>query len=333
MLMNGLPTYSLIIPTFKRADEVEECLQSLTQQTFKDFEVILSDGTPGKSLESVAMPFTQQLHLLFLYEEFIGVSEARNLGYQHARGEYIIFLDSDCIIPPGYMQAVHNHLQSKPLDLFGGPDAAAADFSPLQKAISYSMTSILTTGGIRGKKTHVGKYHPRSFNMGIRKTVFEAVNGFSDFKCGEDIELSIRIIQAGYSSGLIEDAFVYHKRRTSFSQFYKQVFRFGAARINIGARHKGEIKPAHLFPLAFSLGLVFSLLLLLIYPPIGKIFLSAYGIYFLLLWIHSSVENRSIHVGFLSIAATLVQFAGYGRGMLMNAIEVFMKGNKSGIRL
>lgn len=333
MLMKGLPTYSLIIPTFKRADEVEECLQSLTQQTFKDFEVILSDGTPGKSLESVALPFTQQLNLLFLYEEFIGVSEARNLGYQHARGEYIIFLDSDCIIPPGYMQAVHHHLQREPLDLFGGPDAAAADFSPLQKAISYSMTSILTTGGIRGKKTHVGKYHPRSFNMGIRKTVFEAVKGFSDFKCGEDIELSIRIIQAGYSSGLIEDAFVYHKRRTSFSQFYKQVFRFGAARINIGARHKGEIKPAHLFPLAFSLGLVFSLLVLLIFPPLGKIFLSAYSAYFLILGIHSSVENRSLHVGLLSIAATLVQFAGYGRGMLMNAIEVFIKGNKSGIQL
>lgn len=331
--MKSHPTYSLIIPTFKRPDEVEECLQSLTQQTFKDFEVILSDGTPGKSLESVTISFAQQLDLLFLYEELIGVSEARNLGYQHAKGEYIIFLDSDCIIPPGYMQAVHTHLQREPLDLFGGPDAAAADFSPLQKAISYSMTSILTTGGIRGKKTHVGKYHPRSFNMGIRKSVFEAVKGFSDFKCGEDIELSIRIIQAGYSSGLIEDAYVYHKRRTSFSQFYKQVFRFGAARINIGARHKGEIKLAHLFPLVFSLGLGFSILMVLIFPLLGKFLVSAYGTYFLLLFMHSSIGNKSIHVGILSVAATLVQFAGYGRGMLLNAFEVFVKGNKSGIQL
>lgn len=327
------PRYSLIIPTFKRPDEVEECLQSLTMQTFRDFEVIIADGTPGQSLESVTKPFADSLQLTFLYEAYLGVSEARNLGFQHAKGEYIIFLDSDCIIPPGYMQAVHEHLQMEDIDLFGGPDAAAEDFTPLQKAISYTMTSLLTTGGIRGKKKHVGTYHPRSFNMGIRKSVFEAVGGYSDFKCGEDIELSIRIIKAGYRSGLIEKAFVYHKRRTSFQQFYRQVYRFGAARINIGNRHPGEIKAAHLFPLLFSTGLVLSVLMLLLCTYMGFIMLGAYVLYLSALFLHSSLENKSFHVGLLSLQAALVQFFGYGRGMLDNAIEVYVKGNQKGIQL
>lgn len=327
------PRYSLIIPTFKRPDEVEECLQSLTLQTFGDFEVIIADGTPDQSLESVVKPFSGKLELTFLHEEYLGVSEARNLGFQHAKGEYIIFLDSDCIIPQGYLQAVDEHLQKEHLDLFGGPDAAAEDFTPLQKAISYAMTSLLTTGGIRGKKKHVGTYHPRSFNMGIRKSVFMAVGGFSDFKCGEDIELSIRIIKAGYRSGLVEEAFVYHKRRTSFRQFYRQVYRFGAARINIGKRHSGEIKPAHLFPFLFSAGLLLSILMLLLWTHIGILMLGVYMLYLSSLFLHSSIENQSIQVGFLSVAAALVQFFGYGRGMLDNALEVHVKGNDKGIRL
>lgn len=327
------PKYSLIVPTFKRADEVRECLQSLTQQTYKNFEVIIADGTPGESLEHATTPFRKALKLVFLYEEYLGVSEARNLGFQKARGEYIIFLDSDCIIPPQYLQAVEASLSQKNLDLFGGPDAAAEDFTPVQKAISYSMTSLLTTGGIRGKKQHVGTYHPRSFNMGMKKSVFAAVNGFSDFKCGEDIELSIRIIKAGYSSGLIEDAYVYHKRRTDFKQFFKQVYRFGAARINIGTRHPGEIKLTHLFPLAFISGLALSLALALLLPGIGKPLMAFFALYLLLIFLHSSANEKSLKVGALSVVAVVVQFAGYGYGFLMNAIEVFIKGNKKGIAL
>jgi GT2 family glycosyltransferase len=325
--------YSLIIPTFKRADEVQECLESLTKQTFKNFEVILADGTPGKSLEEVAVPFKQSLNLQFLYEEFIGVSEARNMGYEHANGEYIIFLDSDCIIPKQYMQTVDDFLQKTPLDLFGGPDAADASFTPLQKAISYSMTSVLTTGGIRGKKTHMGKFHPRSFNMGMRKEVFKAVNGYSDLKCGEDVDLSIRIIKAGFKTGLIEDAFVYHKRRTNLKQFFKQVYRFGAARINIFMRHREELKITHLFPLAFSLGLIISILLLVVFPMLGKITIALYIIYLLVAFLHSSIENKDLKIGALSIITILTQFFGYGWGMFKNGFAVFVLGKKEGIDL
>lgn len=325
--------YSLIIPTFKRADEVQECLESLTKQTFKDFEVILADGTPEKSLEDVAVPFKQSLNLQFLYEEYIGVSEARNMGYEHANGEYIIFLDSDCIIPQQYLQKVDDFLQKTPLDLFGGPDAADASFTPLQKAISYSMTSVLTTGGIRGKKTHMGKFHPRSFNMGMRKEVFKAVNGYSDLKCGEDVELSIRIIKAGYKSGLIEDAYVFHKRRTNLKQFFKQVYRFGAARINIFMRHREELKITHLFPLAFSVGLIISILLLILSPVLGKIGMAFYTTYLLIAFIHSSIENKDLKIGALSVITILTQFFGYGWGMFKNGFAVFVLGRKGGIDL
>jgi GT2 family glycosyltransferase len=333
MIAEPTPKYSLIIPTFKRADEVEECLSSLCQQSYRNFEVIIADGTPGESLRQVAVPFAGQLSLNFQYEEYIGVSEARNLGFLQARGEYIIFLDSDCIIPPGYLDAVDKHLRTKPLDLFGGPDASSEDFSVIQKAISYSMTSFLTTGGIRGKKKHIGQYHPRSFNMGMRKEVFAAVNGFSDFKCGEDIELSIRIIKAGFVVGLIEEAFVYHKRRTSFQQFFRQVYRFGAARVNIGSRHRGEIKLTHLFPLAFSLGLLKGMILMCFCRGIAMPILALYGLYFLILLGHSTVQNKSLKVGVYALVATLVQFSGYAYGFLKNFIAVFLLGKKEGITL
>ncbi len=325
--------YSLIIPTFKRKDEVEECLQSLTLQTYKEFEVIIADGTPGKSLKESTIPFKEQLNLTFLYEEYIGVSEARNLGFKAAKAEYIIFLDSDCIIPENYMQSVHNYLLNNELDCFGGPDAADKSFTALQKAISYSMTSILTTGGIRGKENHVGNYHPRSFNMGIRKKVFDAVGGFSDLKCGEDVELSIRIQKAGYKIGLIKDAYVYHKRRTSLKQFFKQVYRFGAARINIFMRHKKELKITHLFPLLFTLGWITGLAFFVILKPLGAIILLFYTIYLASIFLHATTKNKSIKIGVLSSITTLTQFTGYGWGMLKNLIAIFVLNKKEGIKL
>ncbi len=329
--------YSIIIPTFKRPEEVVECLQSLTQQKFKDFEVIIADGTPGKSLEDFTTPFISILNLSFLYEEYLGVSEARNLGAQHAKGEWLIFLDSDCIIPEDYLLILEKQLPSLHADLFGGPDAAHPDFTPLQKAVSFSMTSLLTTGGIRGKKSHVGTFHPRGFNMGIKKSAFQAVNGYSTFKCGEDIELSIRLIKAGFKAVLVPEAFVYHKRRTSFQQFYKQVFRFGAARINIWSRHSEELKLTHLFPSLFliSFGIAMFLLPLSFFLSNTLLALPAFFffLYFNLIFILAYVESKSLEVAWLAIPASCIQMFGYGYGFLYNAFEVIVRKNTNGIKL
>lgn len=328
------PKYSLIIPTFGRPDEVQEFLESLTQSTYKNFEVIIADGTPKKSLENIARPFYNQLTIQFLYEEFLPVSDARNLGAVKACGEYFIFLDSDCIIPPDYLKKVDQFLQSHPVDLFGGPDAAHTSFTPVQKAISYSMTSLFTTGGIRGNKKHVGVFHPRGFNMGISRKAFEHVKGYdTTFRCGEDIDLSIRIIQQGFKSALIPDAFVYHKRRTTFKQFFKQVFRFGAARINLFSRHHNELKITHLFPFVFTCYWVFGALFFLIDLNIGFAWMLSMALYKLLVFIDSSIKNKSTHVGFLSVKAAFIQLSGYGWGFFKNAVEVFIKGNKKGIKL
>lgn len=352
--------FSIIIPTFKRADEVIECLESLTKQTYTNFEIILADGTPGESLEKHTIPYKEKLNLTFLYEEFLGVSEARNLGASVAKGDYFIFLDSDCIFPATYLEQVNQSLSKNYLDEFGGPDAAHDSFTTLQKAISYTMTSILTTGGIRGQKKHVGQFHPRGFNMGISRKAFEAVGGYSTFKCGEDIELSIRIIKAGFKVDLIPEAFVYHKRRSTLKQFYNQVFRFGAARINIWSRHKEELKLTHLFPTIFILGFIKSLFLYLLsfyfldkyYCGIPEVYLNGfspstyqflyylcsiplyfYVAYFTILIIHSSIINKSIKVGLYSFFTCITQMSGYGFGFLANAWEVVVKGNKQGMKL
>ena len=329
--------YSIIIPTFKRPDEVVECLQSLTKQIWKDFEVIIADGTPGKSLKEHVLPFSSSLNIQFLYEEYLGVSEARNLGAKSAKGEWLIFLDSDCLIPENYLLVLEEQLPVLQADLFGGPDAPHPDFTPLQKAISFSMTSLLTTGGIRGKKTHIGTFHPRGFNMGIKKSAFEAVNGYSNFKCGEDIELSIRLIKAGYTSVLIPEAFVYHKRRTSFQQFRNQVYRFGAARINIWSRHPEELKVTHLFPAIFFISFVFAVLFpalsLLVSSPLFMLPAFLFCVYFLLIFIFAFIESKSIQVAFLAISASFIQMTGYGAGFLANAFEVWVKKNPNGIKL
>ncbi len=329
--------FSLISPTFKRPDEVTEFLESLLKQNYSDFEVILGDGTPGDTLRPALKRFENNKHypLTIVYEEYLSVSDARNRAAEVAKGEYIIFFDSDCLIPEDYLQKTEAYLAKHDLDAFGGPDAAHSNFTDLQKAISYSMTSIFTTGGIRGKKSHVGAYHPRGFNMGMKKSVFEAVNGYSDFRCGEDIELSIRILKAGYKVGLIPEAFVYHKRRTSLKQFFFQVFRFGAARVNIYKRHPEELKLTHLFPLAFSVFAVFALLVvpLQFLNPLLLIPVAFLDLYILLIFLGSLMESKSFSVALLSILTSFTMLFGYGWGFLRNWWAYVVERKEKGLQL
>ena len=329
--------FSLISPTFGRPEEVTEFLESLLLQDYPDFEVILGDGTPGDTLRPVLERFhkNERYPLTIIYEEYLPVSDARNRAAEVAHGEYIIFLDSDCLIPSDYLKKIEAHLQRKPLDAFGGPDAAHKDFTALQKAISFSMTSLLTTGGIRGKKRSVSTYHPRGFNMGMRKEVFEAVNGYSEFRCGEDIELSIRIIKAGYKVALIPQAYVYHKRRTTLKQFFKQVFRFGAARINIWKRHKEELKLTHFFPLAFMLFVVLSLLSALLFPKsiITSILLVLLAVYIIGLLLMAIAESKSLKVALLAVITSFTMLFGYGWGFFRNFWAYSVQGKENGMSL
>ena len=314
------PKYSLISPTFGRPEEVTEFLASLLEQNYPDFEVVLGDGTPGDTLRPELAKFkgNNKYPLTIIYKEYLPVSDARNQAAKVAKGDYFIFLDSDCLIPPNYLNEIDAALANRKLDLIGGPDAACDDFSELQKAISYAMTSTLTTGGIRGKEKHVGTYHPRGFNMGISRKAFEAVNGYDEeFVCGEDVELSIRIIEAGFTSGFIPKAHVFHKRRTTLTKFYKQVFRFGAARIELWKKHPKELKLAHLFPTAFILYTIFSILMI---PLLTPLFFSALLVYSLAVFVGSTLKNRSLSVGVLSVACVFTMNFGYGYGFLKNAI-------------
>lgn len=305
-------------------------MASLTHQTYREFELILADGTPDESLVKIIDKYRAELSVQHLHRPYLGISDSRNLGCQNAKGEYFIFLDSDCVLPKNYLENVLQGLKDNGFDAFGGPDAADESFTPLQKAISYSMTSMLTTGGIRGKKKHVGQFHPRGFNMGISKKVFEKTQGYSSLKCAEDIEFSIRIITMGFKTGLIPEAYVYHKRRTSFKAFFKQVFRFGAARINIYQLYPKELKLTHFFPAAFLIAFVLLLLTPLISKTLFIVGLILLAIYLLLIFIGSAIKNKSPKVGALSIIAVLTQFAGYGSGFIANFIQLLiLKREKS----
>jgi len=311
--------FSLIIPVYNRPNEIDELLDSLVKQTYaNNFEVIVVEDGSANSSEEVIKKYSKKLNLHYFFKENTGAGLSRNFGMQKASGNYFIIFDSDCIIPPNYLVEVEKTLTKNYTDAFGGSDAAHPSFSTIQKAINYSMTSFFTTGGIRGSKKAVGKFQPRSFNLGISKKAFEVTKGFSEMKIGEDIDLTFRLWQHNFETQFIENAFVYHKRRATFKQFFKQTFAFGKGRPFLNRKYPKTAKITYWFPSLFILTFIFSILLLLINI---KIALHAFGVYFLILFIDSLLKNKNITVAFFSVVTTLIQFTGYGFGFLKGLLE------------
>ena len=309
---------SLVIPVYNRPDEIVELLESISQQGDTDFEVIVvEDGSTRTCKEEIA-PFADKFKLQYFFKENSGPGPSRNYGVQHASGDYVIVLDSDCILPADYMRVVRQHLDNEQIDAFGGPDKAHASFTTLQKAINYSMTSFLTTGGIRGGMKNVNKFHPRSFNMGVRTEVWNKLGGFSQMRYGEDIDFSIRLKEAGYKVVLMPDAWVWHKRRNTLKSFFNQVFHFGQARICLYRLHPDTLKLVHLFPSAFVMGVV---LLLLAAPFTYALSLIPVVLLALLLFLDSLRLNKSFKVAALSIVSAFTQQFGYGLGFLREMVR------------
>ena len=323
--------YSIIVPVFNRPDEVDELLESLCSQTLKDFEVVIVEDGSQKPCKDVCDKYAGILDLHYYNKENSGPGQSRNYGVERAQGEYVIILDSDVVLPNGYLAAVNSQLSivnSQFSIAFGGPDAAHPSFTPVQKAISYSMTSFFTTGGIRGGKAKLDKFYPRSFNMGIRRDVYQELGGFSKMRFGEDIDFSYRIVEAGYQPRLFPDAWVWHKRRTNFRKFFRQVYNSGIARINLEKRHPGTLKLVHLLPTVFTLGVIGLILIsaigrvLMHYDDVHRWFWLCAApwlpilFYSLIICVDSSIQNKSIKVGFLSIPAAFVQLMGYGFGFI-----------------
>ena len=304
--------YSLIIPVYNRLDEVDELLESLTTQTFTDFEVIVVEDGSARPCRDVVEKYTGRMAVRYFMKPNSGPGQTRNYGAERAEGEFLIVLDSDCILPPGYLRAVEDELQREPADAFGGPDHAHESFTNVQKAINYAMTSFFTTGGIRGGKKKMDKFYPRSFNMGIRRDVYNALGGFSKMRFGEDIDFSIRIFKNGYRCRLFPGAWVWHKRRTDMKKFFKQVYNFGIARINLYKKYPESLKLVHLLPAVFTLGVAFLLLV----SPFCIWSLSLIALFAVIIFLDSSVQNRSLAIGALSVGAAFIQLIGYGSGFL-----------------
>ena len=304
--------YSIIVPVFNRPDEVDELLESLCHQDVKDFEVIIVEDGSKKPCKDVCDKYANILDLHYYFKENSGPGQSRNYGAERANGEWLIVLDSDVVLPKDYLRNVESGMRNE--DAFGGPDASHPSFTPIQKAISYSMTSFFTTGGIRGGKgKKLDKFFPRSYNMGIRREVYQELGGFTKMRFGEDIDFSYRIIEAGYKTALIPEAWVWHKRRTDFRKFFRQVYNSGIARINLEKRHPGTMKLVHLLPTVFTIGVLGCLLLA---PFCYGLTLLPLVLYCLLILADSSRQNSSLWVGLLSIPAAFTQLMGYGFGFI-----------------
>ena len=304
--------YSVIVPVYNRIDEVEDLLQSLSHQSFTDFETIIVEDGSTMPCEETVKKFQDKIDVKYYFKENEGRSIARNHGIERASGNYFIFFDSDCVIPEDYFEKLDRKLTANPLDCFGGPDAAHESFSAVQKAISFAMTSFLTTGGIRGGKIQLEKFVPRSFNMGYSRKVWERVGGFREM-FSEDIDMSTRIRMAGFSIGLISEAEVYHKRRVDFAKFWRQVHVFGMSRITLKLLYPDSMKLVHTLPaLAVIIGLILVALGIIVSPW----WLLPLGIYILAIFIAACISTRALHIAALARPASVIQILGYGTGFI-----------------
>lgn len=308
------PRYSIIIPIYNRPKEVEELLESLTRQRYKNFEVILVEDGSTITCQPVYERYSDKLLISYYFKPNSGPGPSRNLGFTHARGEYFVVFDSDCVIPEHYFEAVENYLIQHPVDAWGGPDRGRSDFTILQQAMGFTMSSTFTTGGIRGGKEK--GFQPRSFNMALSKKAFERTGGFRFDRLAEDIELSVRIKKLGLKTGLIEEAYVYHKRRTTFGQFFKQVQNFGRGRVRVGRVHPGEIKLTHWFPSAFLLATILLPIIAIISSSLFLLALILFCLYHVLIFIDALRTTHSLSVAILSIPSAFIQLTGYGLGFL-----------------
>lgn len=303
--------FSIIVPVFNRPDEVKELMASLACQTDRGFEVVIVEDGSTIPCKAEAEEYSSAVALQYFFKDNEGRSPARNFGMEHARGDYFVFVDSDCILPPDYIEMLRNALTERWRDCFGGPDDAHESFSNTQKAINFAMTSFLTTGGIRGGKVQMEKFVPRTFNMGFSRNVYEKVGGFREM-FSEDIDMSTRIRLAGFSPELIRDVKVYHKRRGSLAKFWRQVHVFGMSRITLQLLYPGSMKAVHWAPAVFVIGAV-AMIIGAFFNPLWLVPLATY---ILALWISACVSTRSLKVGTMAVGASMVQLWGYGTGFI-----------------
>ena len=318
--------FSIITPVFNRPDEMNELLQSLVLQNItENFEVVIVEDGSTISCENEVDKFKLNLNISYFLKYNSGPGDSRNFGMNLAKGEYFILFDSDCIIPPDYLSQVSKSLQNDYVDFYGGPDKADSTFSNIQKAINFAMTSFLSTGGIRGGSEKLNTFEPRSFNMGLSRKAFDASKGFKNIHPGEDPDLSIRLWELGFKSKLISEAFVYHKRRIDFKRFSEQVNKFGKVRPILNSWHPEYAKPTFYLPALFVIGFFISIVLIIF---LKDFLIKLYCLYFFLIFIVSSIQNKNITIGYLSVKAVWKQFFGYGLGFIESYFKIIIQNKE-----
>ena len=321
--------YSVIVPVYNRPQEIHSLLACLAIQAYKNFEVIVVESGSSIKSEDVVKIYSSKINVRYFLRGNDGQGFSRNYGMSQAKGEFFIILDSDVLLDPDFIENIHMGIQDAGLDAYGGPDKLHPAATDMQKAVNYSMTSFLTTGGIRGSKKNKGKFYPRSFNMGISRKVYEATGGYKLPFMGEDIELSARIMTLGFKIGLIENAYVYHERKKDLKSYYKQMQWFGRARININRFFPNTFKIIHLVPVLFVSYLIGTFTIMALHWQIGYALSLPLQIFFFCVFVDSLFQYHDLKVALYSIPTVFIQLYGYAIGMLQEFLGIGIKRNNT----
>lgn len=214
---------SVAIITRKRAEDLKECLESLSGQIKKPYEVVVVDNGPTQATKKVVEGFKKKLPIKYVVESKIGVSYARNKAIKAAKGEIIAFCDDDCVLDEKWIRQIELAFKRRPknyffvgksLNYYPGNIFAQASFFFYKKWWQETDVPFDTKNGAFKKKP-VLKY----------KIQFDS--GFAPFGCGEDVDFGEKLIEKGMRVLYEPKMVVYHKEPNTFLKFLKSRFERG----------------------------------------------------------------------------------------------------------
>ncbi len=220
------PVFSIIIPTYNRPAELALCLEALCRLDYprERFEVIVVDDGSKTSLQPSVARFLDQLDVTLLTQANAGPAAARNKGASQAKGEFLAFIDDDCMTSPDWLQKLVNRFAEVPDQAIGG-----RTLNPLpENSYSTASQNLIDAGYAYHNPLPSQASFFASNNLTVPAACFHSVGGFDiTFKTSEDRDFCDRWRHQGFQMTYAPEILIYHSHHLNFRTFWRQHFNYG----------------------------------------------------------------------------------------------------------